>query len=149
VYQVEKLREAKATTLRRKRLARSCVMGVEHVVGEVKGVEEVGVGFACRGRGAEGTEGARLRLTRSAVAFAIIPTLFLRPLKKAARLEKRQSLDWAALADLLGGRMGLPLGLFPRERDREREAYCALESVCLCATSESRRERHVSHKVLE
>ena len=36
----------------------------------------------------EGREGARLRLTRSAVAFAMMcPTLLLRPLKKAARLE--------------------------------------------------------------
>ena len=38
-----KLREAKATTLRRVLLARSCAMGGEDVVGEVKGVEEVGV----------------------------------------------------------------------------------------------------------
>jgi len=113
-------------------------MGVEHVVGEVKGVEEVGVGFACRGRGAKGTEGARLRLTRSAVAFAIIPTLFLRPLKKAARLEKRQSLDWAALADLLGGRMGLPLGLFPRER--ERGILCIGIGVSLCYEREPKGE---------
>ena len=30
-------------------LARSCAMGGEDVVGEVKGVEEVGVLFACRG----------------------------------------------------------------------------------------------------
>jgi len=33
-----KLREAKATTLRRVLLARSCAMGEEDVVGEVKGV---------------------------------------------------------------------------------------------------------------
>jgi len=31
-------------------LARSCAMGGEDVVGEAKGVEEVGVGFACRER---------------------------------------------------------------------------------------------------
>jgi len=37
---VEKLREAKVTTLRRRvQLARSCAMGEEDVVGEVKGVE--------------------------------------------------------------------------------------------------------------
>jgi len=38
-----KLREAKATTLGIVLLARSCAMGREDVVGEVKGVEEVGV----------------------------------------------------------------------------------------------------------
>jgi hypothetical protein len=48
-----KLREAKATTLRRVLLARSCAMGGEDVVGEVKGVDEVGMRFACRGRGVE------------------------------------------------------------------------------------------------
>jgi hypothetical protein len=41
-------------------------MGGEDVVEEVKGVEEVGVGFACRGRGVEGIEGA----------FCINSTLF-------------------------------------------------------------------------
>jgi len=35
--------------LRRVLLACSCAMGGEDVVGEVKGVDEVGVGFACRG----------------------------------------------------------------------------------------------------
>jgi len=44
----EKLREAKATTLRRVRLARSCAMGGWDVEGEVKGVDEVGVRVACR-----------------------------------------------------------------------------------------------------
>jgi hypothetical protein len=39
-----KLREAKATTLRRVRLACSCAMGGTDVVGEVKGVDELGVG---------------------------------------------------------------------------------------------------------
>jgi hypothetical protein len=74
---------------RRVLLARSCTNGGEDVVEEVKGEEEVGVGFAFRGRGVEGIEGARLRLTRSAVTFAMIcPTLLLRPLKKGARLEK-------------------------------------------------------------
>ena len=34
--------------------ARSCAMGGEDVVGEVKGVEEVGVGFACRGARSRG-----------------------------------------------------------------------------------------------
>jgi len=38
-----KLREAKATTLGIVLHARSCAMGGEAVVGEVKGVEEVGV----------------------------------------------------------------------------------------------------------
>jgi hypothetical protein len=37
------LGEAKATTLGIVLLARSCAMGEEDVVGEVKGVEEVGV----------------------------------------------------------------------------------------------------------
>jgi len=41
-----KLREAKATTLRRVLLAHSCAKGGEDVVGEVKGVEEVGQAFA-------------------------------------------------------------------------------------------------------
>ena len=40
---VAKLREAKATTLRRVRLARSCAIGGTDVVGEVKGVDELGV----------------------------------------------------------------------------------------------------------
>jgi hypothetical protein len=44
-----KLRKAKATTLRRVLLARSCAMGGEDVWGEVKGVDEVGVRFACGG----------------------------------------------------------------------------------------------------
>jgi len=44
-----KLREAKSTTLRRVLLACSCAMGGEDVVGEVKGVDEVGVRFVCRG----------------------------------------------------------------------------------------------------
>jgi hypothetical protein len=35
-------------------LARSCAMGGEDVVGEVMGVEEVGVGFACRGARSRG-----------------------------------------------------------------------------------------------
>jgi len=39
VKPIEKLREAKATTLRRVQLARSCAMGGEDVVGEVKGVD--------------------------------------------------------------------------------------------------------------
>jgi len=83
------LREAKATTFRRVLFARSCAMGGEDVVGEVKGVDELGVRVACRGARVEGIEGARLRLTRSDVAFAMIcPTLLLRPLKKAAPLEK-------------------------------------------------------------
>ena len=43
-----KLREAKATTLRRVLLARSCAMGGEDVVREVKGVDEVGVRFGER-----------------------------------------------------------------------------------------------------
>jgi hypothetical protein len=84
----------KATTLRRVLLARSCSMGGEDVVGEVKGADELGVRVACRGARSRGIEGARLRLTRSAVAFAMIcPTLLLRPLKKAARLEKTWSED--------------------------------------------------------
>jgi len=49
-----KLREAKATTFGRVLLARSCAMGGEDVVGEVKGVDEVGVRFACRGARSRG-----------------------------------------------------------------------------------------------
>jgi len=49
VKKVEKLREAKATTLRRVRLARSCAMGGKDVVGKVKGVDELGVAVTCRG----------------------------------------------------------------------------------------------------
>jgi hypothetical protein len=67
-------------------------------------VKSVGVQVARAGaRGAEGIEGARLslwvftRLTRSAVAFAMIrPIMLLSQLKKAARLESSR----AALADL-------------------------------------------------
>jgi hypothetical protein len=59
------------------------------VVGEIKGVMRWALELCVRTRGVEGIEGARLRLTRSAVAFAMIClTLLLRPLKKAARLEK-------------------------------------------------------------
>jgi len=43
-----KLREAEATTLRRVLLARSCAVGGEDVVGEVKGVDELGVKVASR-----------------------------------------------------------------------------------------------------
>jgi hypothetical protein len=49
VKKVEKIREAKATTLRRVRPARSCAMGGKDVVGKVKGVDELGVRVACRG----------------------------------------------------------------------------------------------------
>jgi len=49
VKKVEKLREAKATTLRRVRLARSCAMGGKDVVGKVKGVDELDVAVTCRG----------------------------------------------------------------------------------------------------
>ena len=46
----------------------------------------------CVEGGAEqGTEGARMRLTKRAVPLAMMcPTLFLRMLKKAARLEKTE-----------------------------------------------------------
>jgi len=57
-----KLREAKATTLRRVLLARSCAMGGEDVVGEVKGVEEVGAGFACRGARSRGDRRSEIPL---------------------------------------------------------------------------------------
>jgi len=81
-----KLREAKATTLRRVLLTRSCAMEEEDVVGEVKGIDEAGVRFACRGprsrgdmvgfirspRCVEGIEGARLRLTRSATCATLV-----------------------------------------------------------------------------
>ena len=77
------------------------------MVGEVKGVDLVGMRVAVRGmhlrRGTEGTERRRLRLTLIAVALAMMcPTLVLRLLKKAARVAKtqRHSLGWAALADL-------------------------------------------------
>jgi hypothetical protein len=61
-------------------------------------------------RGAEGTEGAKLRSTQSAVAFDMMcPTLFLRPLKKIARLEKSLSEDLVSIElrqlTLSGGRM--------------------------------------------
>jgi len=55
VNPIKNLRDAKATTLRRVRLARSCAMKVTDVVGEGKGVDELGVRVAYRGRGAEGT----------------------------------------------------------------------------------------------
>ena len=56
------------------------------MVREVEGIEKMSMLGAGRGAGAEGW---RLRLTRSAEALAIMcPTLFLRLLKKAARLEK-------------------------------------------------------------
>ena len=63
------------------------------MVREVKGVEEGGVRGACtRARRRWGGVGARLRLTRSAEAFAMMcPTLILRLLKKTARLEKTES----------------------------------------------------------
>jgi len=49
-------------------------MGGEDVVGEVKGVDHRRWALKLRvgGRGVEGIEEARLRLTRSAVAFAMI-----------------------------------------------------------------------------
>ena len=89
----EKLREAKADARKRVLVARSCARaGRKDVVGEVKGVEMMGVLLRAEGRGREGAEGRRLRLTRSAEALAMMcPTLFLRPLKKAARLEKTKS----------------------------------------------------------
>ena len=40
--------------MRRVLLARSCAMGREDVFGEVKGVEEVGLRFACRGARSRG-----------------------------------------------------------------------------------------------
>jgi hypothetical protein len=46
VNRVERSREAKATTLRRVRLAHSSSMGGTDVVGEVKCVDELGVGVA-------------------------------------------------------------------------------------------------------
>jgi hypothetical protein len=54
-----KLREAEATTLRRVLLARSCAMGGEDVVGEVKGVDELGVRVACRGARSRGDKEGR------------------------------------------------------------------------------------------
>jgi len=42
------------TNLRRVLLARSCALGEEDVVGEVKGEEEVGVRFACKGARSRG-----------------------------------------------------------------------------------------------
>jgi hypothetical protein len=41
VNKVEKLREAKAMTVKRVRPARSCAMGGKDVVAEVKGVDEL------------------------------------------------------------------------------------------------------------
>jgi hypothetical protein len=49
-----KIREAKATTLKRVLLARSCAMWAKDVVGEVKGVDEVGVRVECRGARSRG-----------------------------------------------------------------------------------------------
>jgi len=69
-------------------LARSCAMGGEDVVGEVKGVEEVGMRFACRGARSRGDRRSEIEVDPKPVAFAMIcPTLLLRPLKKAARLD--------------------------------------------------------------
>ena len=63
--------------------------GRKDVVREVKGIEKMSMLGAGRGARERGEEGWRLRLTRSAEALAIMcPTLFLRLLKKAARLEK-------------------------------------------------------------
>ena len=85
----EKLRKAKADARKRGLVARSCARsGRKDVVGEVKGVDLMGVLVAGR-RGIEDAEGRRLRLTRSAEALAMMcPTFFLRPWNKAARLEK-------------------------------------------------------------
>jgi hypothetical protein len=49
-----KLREAKATTLRSVLHVRSCAMGGEDVVGEVKCVYELGVRVVCRGARSRG-----------------------------------------------------------------------------------------------
>jgi len=52
------------------------------------------------GRAGDGTVGVRLRLTRRAEAFAMMcPTLLLRLLKKAARLEKTKS--WLGCASCM------------------------------------------------
>jgi hypothetical protein len=67
-----KLREAKATNLRRVLLARSCAMGGEDVVGEIKSAGEVGVRVAWRGARSRGDRRSEMELTRSAVAFAMI-----------------------------------------------------------------------------
>ena len=48
--------------MRRVLLARSCAMGGEDVVGEVKGVEEVGAGFACRGARSRGDRRSEIPL---------------------------------------------------------------------------------------
>ena len=75
---VRRRREAKATTLSEVRLARSCEMGgrmwCERL--RVKGIDEAGIRFASNRRVLKGTEGARLRSTRRAVAFAkMYPTV--------------------------------------------------------------------------
>ena len=57
-----KLREAKATTLRRVLFARSCAMEGEDVVGEVNGVDEVGVRFACRGARSRGDRRSQIEV---------------------------------------------------------------------------------------
>ena len=75
-------------------ITRSCasVGGGKDVEGEGEDVDLMGVLVAGRGareRGGSGEEGWRLKLTLSAEALAMMcPTLFLRLLKKAARLEK-------------------------------------------------------------
>ena len=60
-----KLREAKATTLMRVLLARSCAMGGEDKVGEVKGVDEVGVRFACRGARSRGDRRSEIEVVEA------------------------------------------------------------------------------------
>ena len=82
-----KLREAKAEARKRVLVACSCArVGRKDVVGEVKGVEVMGLLVA--GRGARERGGRRLEVeitSLSAEALAMMcSTLFLRPLKKAA-----------------------------------------------------------------
>ena len=57
-----KLREAKATTLRRVLLAHSCAMEGEDVVGEVKGVDELGIRVACRGARSRGDRRSKIEV---------------------------------------------------------------------------------------
>ena len=92
IMKIEKLREAKARAWKRVLVARSYArLGGKDVV-EVKGIDVMACALRAGGRGVEGTEGRRLTLTLSAAALAMIsPTLFLKPLKKAARLEKTKS----------------------------------------------------------
>ena len=67
------------------------------MVGEVKGVDDVGVRVACRGTWSRGDQRGKIvvepkrRNCRHDISDLALETLLLRPLKKATRLEKTES----------------------------------------------------------